>query len=613
MSPEQWRDASRVDHRSDLWSLAGTLYWILTGNVPRVIHPNRIPELIRPVLLKALESGPDQRYQSAGEFGQALQSVLTAMKRGERPEELLPGKCPVCSYLNDTAKKFCESCGAALREPCLDCHQPVEVWARFCGDCGVNVGAALERRLEQLEAEKHQIESFERSYRHADAILRAEQLAKIDHPRLTGYAEWAAEALKKLRSELKSLESDRDRLLSEAGQHFANYQYGDAEHFLEQIPEPLRIGRSNDLLQVSRRRHAECWKLSSKIRGALSTRSYEGLLPKLMKFSELRPNDEVARELRTKLETKELTDIINSAVAAKKFDGLLPKVERYLQLRPADEGAQILSLRLGRIENRSLTNGIGLKLVRIPLGEFLMGADDSDSSADVNEKPQHPIEITKPFYMSVYEVTQGQFEMVMECNPSEFSGRPGEDAVRLPVENVTWDEAVEFCRRLSERPEEKSAGRLYRLPTESEWEYACRAGTTTLFHVGDALSSTQANFDGTYPHGEAAIGPYLDATSVVGSYEPNGFGLYDVHGNVYEWCADWFDEEFYRQSPSSDPDGPFLGAKRVARGGSLCGTATNCRSSDRNSYEPENRSPYCGFRIVCVLDESPPALDESAS
>src|SRR5262245_38422309 len=168
----------------------------------------------------------------------------------------------------------------------------------------------------------------------------------------------------------------------------------------------------------------------------------------------------------------------------------------------------------------ALTNSIGMKLVRIPAGEFLMGSPDGDREARDDEKPRHRVRITRPFYLGAYEVTQGENRRVMGANPSFFSptgpGRDrvkGLDADRLPVEQVTWHQAVAFCRKLSELPAEKKARRAYRLPTEAEWEYACRAGTTTQFAFGDSLSSTQANFNGTYPFGGAPRGPFLSRTA----------------------------------------------------------------------------------------------------
>jgi formylglycine-generating enzyme required for sulfatase activity len=195
---------------------------------------------------------------------------------------------------------------------------------------------------------------------------------------------------------------------------------------------------------------------------------------------------------------------------------------------------------------KEITNSIGMQLALIPSGTFLMGSPDSEAERSDNQGPRHQVTITRPFYLGVYPVTQRPYAAVMGINPASFNEANG-GGPDHPVENVSWDEAVEFCKRLSDRPEEKQSGRVYGLPTEAEWEYACRGGASfsSPFHYGASLSSTQANFDGNHPYGGAARGPYLQKTSKVGSYKPNAFGLFDLHGNVWEWCHDWYGEKYY--------------------------------------------------------------------
>jgi formylglycine-generating enzyme required for sulfatase activity len=243
-----------------------------------------------------------------------------------------------------------------------------------------------------------------------------------------------------------------------------------------------------------------------------------------------------------------------------------------------------------------ITNSIGMKLVLIPPGEFMMGSPESRGSPD--ERPQHRVRITKPFYLGVYEVTQEEYERVMGTNPSYFSrGGDGNDRVsgqdtsRFPVESVSWDDAVEFCRKLSALPAERSAGREYRLPTEAEWEYACRAGTTTRYHFGNDLSSDQARFRQSWSSNRPVP---------VSSYSANGFGLFDMHGNVREWCADWFDAKYYANSPVDDPRGPASGSHRVYRGGGWLNYAWDCRSANRYLLSPDIRPLILGFRLALV-------------
>ncbi len=263
------------------------------------------------------------------------------------------------------------------------------------------------------------------------------------------------------------------------------------------------------------------------------------------------------------------------------------------------------------VKHEVVTNSLGMKLVRIPAGEFDMGSAAGDPGILEDELPRHKVRITRSFFMGMHEVTQGEFAAVMQTNPSSFQkGRllPATETVdpaRLPVDGITWHQAVEFCRKLSDTKAEQESGRVYRLPTEAEWEYACRAGTTTTFHFGDTLSSTQANFNGAYPFGSAEQGPFLNRTQIVGSYAPNAFGLHDMHGNLFEWCADRLDRRYYHSSPTDDPPGPEGGRYRVIRGGDWYSDARDCRSAFRYSDVPEGTFYALGFRVVCdVVDRS---------
>jgi len=221
------------------------------------------------------------------------------------------------------------------------------------------------------------------------------------------------------------------------------------------------------------------------------------------------------------------------------------------------------------------------------------------------------VEITKPFYLGVYEVTQRQYRAIMGKNPSHFcAGGPFASNVKdldtddFPVETVSWAEAVEFCKKLSALTGERAAGRVYRLPREAEWEYACRGGASSSAAVafGNSLSSTQANFDGNIPYGGAEKGRRLKRTCRVGSYKPNAFGLYDMHGNVCEWCADWYDEGYYKTGPPRDPAGPVTGSVRVFRGGSWDDYGWFCRSASRR-HSPGERFNHVGFRVALEVPD----------
>jgi len=271
------------------------------------------------------------------------------------------------------------------------------------------------------------------------------------------------------------------------------------------------------------------------------------------RFVELHKTDDLART--------------GATLMLKKIEDALAKVGAAPEPKYGPAG---LTLDLGK--------GVTMKLVLIRPGKFLMGSPDSEQGRKTEEGPQHQVTITKPFYMGVTEVTQAQYEAVMGTNPSKFKGPSN------PVDNVTWDEAVEFCRKLSEK-----TGKAVRLPTEAEWEYACRAGTKTRYSFGDSDSVL-----GDYAWSGSNSG---GMTHPVGQKKPNPWGLYDMHGNVYEWCADWFGS--YSGGASTDPQGAASGKLRVSRGGawhSIDPLTRRCAYRGRN--DPAGRLEVHGFRCA---------------
>ena len=249
----------------------------------------------------------------------------------------------------------------------------------------------------------------------------------------------------------------------------------------------------------------------------------------------------------------------------------------------------------------TVTNSVGMTFALIPAGQFLMGSPETESERYEDEGPQHELAMAQPFWLGIHPVTQQQYEKVMGKNPSRFTPNKGGGPTH-PVEQVSWGDATAFCGKLSAQAEEQSWGRLYRLPTEAEWEYACRGGAACSqpFSVGVSLSSTQANFNGEHPYGDAAKGPYRARTSPVGSYRPNAWGLYDMHGNVWDWCQDWYDESRYLRRYNSDQESQETGHRRVLRGGSWISSGRNCRTAYRYHLVPGGSSTGIGFRVVCV-------------
>jgi len=272
----------------------------------------------------------------------------------------------------------------------------------------------------------------------------------------------------------------------------------------------------------------------------------------------------------------------------------------YLRKYPAGVYASVARLRLkdmgaSLIPDGSvgtfITNSIGMQLAWIPSGSFMMGSPASEANRSNDEGPQRLVTIARGFWMGRYEVTQGQYEAVMGTNPSNFKNC-GKDC---PVEQVSWNDAKEFISRLNARND----GFVYSLPSEAEWEYAARAGTTTAFAFGNSLSSTQANFDGNYPYGNAPKGPYLERTTKVGSYRPNAWGLYDMHGNVWEWAEDIY-QDSYTGLPTDGSANTTRGDSsfRLLRGGSWYIVGLNARSADRYRIILTYRSFSLGFRVV---------------
>lgn len=239
---------------------------------------------------------------------------------------------------------------------------------------------------------------------------------------------------------------------------------------------------------------------------------------------------------------------------------------------------------------KMVTNSYQISFALIPPGTFEMGSDPEEPGRREHEGPKHTVTISRPFYLGVFPVTQEQYERVTGMNPAVFhKGKGGGPA--HPVEHVPWEEAMEFCKRLTATNEEKKQGRAYRLPTEAEWEYACRAGTTTPYWCGDKF---------TPDHGHYAAAGKAGLTAPVGLHPANPWGVCDTHGNVQEWCADWYDEYYYFDCPARDPQGPAQGMLRSVRGGCWSSFGTDCRSAARRGHDPASPGNTVGFRVVLV-------------
>jgi formylglycine-generating enzyme required for sulfatase activity len=237
-------------------------------------------------------------------------------------------------------------------------------------------------------------------------------------------------------------------------------------------------------------------------------------------------------------------------------------------------------LAIAQNNDRTYTNSIGMKFVLIPAGTFMMGGDKNIEDALDNELPQHEVKIGKPFYLGVYEVTQRQWKAVMDDNLSIFNGEDNS------VEMVRWEDVQIFIERLNQ----KEGHSRYRLPTEAEWEYAARAGSTSAYYFGNDVSQL-GDFAWYKDNSDKCTHP-------VGQKPPNAWGLYDTLGNVWEFLGDWYGENYYADSPPEDPTGPSSGASRAIRGCGWNDDARNCRSALRGWIEPAGRGDNLGFRLA---------------
>ena len=225
-------------------------------------------------------------------------------------------------------------------------------------------------------------------------------------------------------------------------------------------------------------------------------------------------------------------------------------------------------------------------LVTIPAGRFTMGSPVTEAERGRDES-EHAVSLTHAFLLGAHEVTQEEWQGVMGTTPSHFARCP-----RCPVERINYFEIQEFIRRVNAA----QADYVYRLPTEAEWEYACRAGSRTPFATGRNLTTSQANYNGMFPYAGSPPGVYRARTTPVSSFAPNAWGLYDMHGNVWEWTSDWYGA--YPDGPQTDPHGPTTGEKRVIRGGSWYFDANSARCALRYTHAPKDRGFSLGFRVA---------------
>lgn len=573
MSPEQWSDSGLVDSRSDLWSLGASLYRLISGSSAKVIRLDQIPNGLKEVIAQAVEENRNDRFQTAEQFGEALRRAL-----GQSTENLcvsgrpnggrdLDGQCTSCGATSkDIARKFCGKCGANLWTTCLRCQADVPVWERFCGKCGGGQ-EELARRKECLEEARKHIEAFD--WQGAVRSLESIPKAVVDDEVLL--------LLKKCEHSLEEFSG----LLARIGSCISEKKL---DGLLPIVQRALQL--RGDRADIARLENALTARRDKRIELARLAMSQDDVGRAWMAVSGGHECDfgQNWGFVKGVSRARKLEELIACKVGDIKTRGgpssadaheVLRMITEYRLLNPS--GRKLSKLASECVRILGFTNSLGMKFKYIPAGCFLMSG-----RAEENGEGGCAIEIKKPFFLSKGTVTNRQWRVVMG---SVLSTKPNDDC---PVTFVNVNDAEKFCEKLSRLPGESAAGREYRLPTECEWEYACRAGTDTSFSFGNDAAFF-GDFGWCQENSSGREQP-------VGKKHANAWGLKDMHGNVWELCVD------YAGGHISQPD---RGAKIYNAGYSVCGCggscnlpAAACHSGSRAFIQPWDRLADLGFRVA---------------
>ncbi|MCK4413843.1 MAG: SUMF1/EgtB/PvdO family nonheme iron enzyme [Candidatus Eisenbacteria sp.] len=526
MPPEQRRDAKRADHRSDIYALGKMVYHILTGQVPDPVDPEALPEAIRPAVMKSLKPDPSDRWFSADLFIQELDRSVSP-STPESPAGAPPSIVPPPSI------------------PTVDdAHTDVRKRPRrvIWGVLGLCFLAALTiLGITALENRTH-FASARNALERGDLITAADEVCEARGLAVSG-AQW------------RKLATEIGRLLLQSGEDAiaagdasgANRFYQSAVH----LTPPVALEAQSRLAELGVRD-------SEQVTISTTPESIEIVSTSEPGISET----DVAQQEPGFSADGSTTDAAPGADAS-------------TDLPSSPEGSAP-----GQVTTYEICPGMDVMFAWIPAGEFEMGSLTSEGGREADEGPRETVRIQSGFWLGQHEITQAQWQGVMGVNPASFMGRD------LPVEQVSWLDADEFIQRLNAH-----AGRdVYRLPTETEWEYACRAGIDTRFCCGglEPCLDEHAWFWSNANH----------RTHPVGLKLPNSWNLYDMHGNVWEWCLDWYDRSSYTTRSQMNPTGPSTGSSRVLRGGSWFTGASLCRSASREARDPTRRTNDVGLRLA---------------
>jgi formylglycine-generating enzyme required for sulfatase activity len=548
---------------------------------------------------------------------------------------------------------------------CLGCQNEIAIWVNGCGACGAQQTPLVDKALANLKQIHDQAESLLADLEFDRAVEKAAVIASETDSRLQQFAAWYEEFLLRIESTRTSEHARLEELLREALAHEQAYDYEAALQTLVQVAPSLNqttISGNGDTAEVLTERvttkQSRVKELKGIVRERVANREIAGLLPIVNELLTLKPDRAEVQKLKTQLEKRKLNilrDAIASAISGKQLLGLLPVVEQclglnrnqddlvklkkdliareaqldarnqpiisqvqaHMQQQQFDAALEMLGTITPRRQTSStvalsqraateqkvaeeaairarapITNTIEMTFNRIPAGSFLMGSPASGVVAGTKDEYQHKVTITKNYYMQTTQVTQVQWRALMGTDPWTRKGgvpfQPNHAAT-----HINWSEAVAYCEALSQKE-----GKTYRLPTEAEWEYACRAGTNTTWSFGN-----DEKVLGDYAwYRENADDIGARYAHQVGLKKPNAFGLYDMHGNVFEWCHDNYGEDYYKQSPEKDPQGPWGFSSQILRGGSWSSNSRDARSATRNRYSGDRRDSTFGFRVVRELD-----------
>ncbi len=625
--------------RSDGLPFGGNAAQLMYGHLQRPPDLTMLPEVERPLVARALAKQPEERYPSCRAFVEALETPKVA-EPSVPPRRWLRAGMAVGLLAAAVLPLLLLAFGANRDPQPSPKDEPKKVVGPGPGSSPKDGEESARKQAAQTQAQARSLVEQQHDYRAAALLLETVPAALRD----------AALYQKALLLRDRVVQFDQDLNAALQAKRWAEIRTHVAAleklqpHRAAELQRVLRHARAEETaaknvpdpavaLALAKKQAAETQQFARSL--ADEKHDYAAALRELETVPEDLRDAALYAQVRSKRDrVRQLDEAISKDVKAKRWADVRQHVTALVQLQP--QRAEVLQQLLLKKEDsppplvkaketpKHLTNSLGMKLVLIPKGKFTMGFPKNEADREPfnkGDEEEHEVEITQPFYMGVYEVTQRQYRQLMreaiDKNPPWFSAAGGgKDKVAgmntddFPVENVRWHEAVAFCKRLLALPKEQEAGRTYHLPTEAEWEYACRGGApfSTPFHYGKSLSSIQANFNGEYPYGGAARGRYLERTAKAGSYQANDFGLYDMHGNVWEWCADRYDKDHYRNSPKQDPKGPDSSEndRRVLRGGSWLNFGRGCRSSLRHRDEPGYRDSNIGFRVVFRLGARTP-------